>query len=72
MAAKLLKKELRLCLHPAAIIMLGMALLILIPGYPYAVSFFYTMLGLFFIAQGSRENHDVAFTLTLPWKSGRW
>lgn len=66
MAAKLLKKELRLCLHPAAIIMLGMALLILIPGYPYAVSFFYTMLGLFFIAQGSRENHDVAFTLTLP------
>ncbi len=66
MAGKLLKKELKLCLHPAAVIMLGMALLILIPGYPYAVSFFYTMLGLFFVAQGARENHDVTFTLTLP------
>ena len=66
MAGKLLKKELKLCLHPAAVIMLGMVLLIFIPGYPYAVSFFYTMLGLFFVAQGARENHDVAFTMTLP------
>ena len=66
MAAKLLKKELTLCLHPAAVIMLGLTLLILIPGYPYAVSFFYTTLGLFFIAQGARENRDVTFTLTLP------
>ena len=66
MAAKLLKKELKLCLHPAAIIMLAMAALILIPGYPYTVSFFYTTLGLFFVAQGARENHDVTFTLTLP------
>ena len=66
MAAKLLKKELKLCLHPAAVIMLGMALLILIPGYPYPVSFFYTMLGLFFVAQGARENGDVTFTMTLP------
>ena len=55
MAAKLLKKELKLCLHPAAVIMLGLTLLILIPGYPYTVSFFYVMLGLFFIAQGARE-----------------
>ena len=66
MAAKLLKKELKLCLHPAAIIMLGLSALILIPGYPYTVSFFYAMLGLFFVAQGARENHDVTFTLTLP------
>ena len=66
MAAKLLKKELKLCLHPAAVIMLGLSTLILIPNYPYTVSFFYTMLGLFFVAQGARENHDVTFTLTLP------
>ena len=66
MAAKLLKKELKLCLHPAAVLMLGLSLLILIPGYPYTVSFFYVMLGLFFIAQGARENNDVTFTLTLP------
>ena len=66
MSARLLKKELKLCLHPAAVILLSTAGLTLIPGYPYTVSFFYTMLGLFFIAQGARENHDVTFTLTLP------
>ena len=66
MTGKLLKKELKLCLHPAAVIMLGLSVLILIPGYPYTVSFFYAMLGLFFVAQGARENHDVTFTLTLP------
>lgn len=66
MALKLLRKEWTLCLHPAALIMLGLSTLTLIPNYPYTVSFFYTTLGLFFIAQGARENHDVTFTLTLP------
>ena len=66
MAAKLLKKELKLCLHPAALIMLGLSAMVLIPNYPYTVIFFYTALGLFFINQGARENRDVTFTLTLP------
>ncbi len=66
MAGKLFRKELRLCLHPAALMMLGLTTLILIPNYPYSVSFFYVMLGLFFVSQGARENHDVTFTLTLP------
>ncbi|MBR1585336.1 MAG: ABC-2 transporter permease [Clostridia bacterium] len=63
---KLLKKEWTLCLHPAALIMLGLGTLILIPNYPYTVSFFYMTLGIFFICTSGRENHDVAFTLTLP------
>ena len=66
MIGKLLKKEIALCVHPAAWIMLGLAVLILIPNYPYTVSFFYMTLGLFFICMGARENHDVTFTLTLP------
>lgn len=66
MLGKLLKKEWTLCMHPAAWIMLGLAVLILIPNYPYAVSFFYLTLGIFFISMGARENHDVTFTLTLP------
>ena len=63
---KLLKKELTLCLHPAAVMMLFLSALVLAPNYPYAVSFFYLTLGLFFICLGGRENHDVIYTLTLP------
>ena len=66
MPIKLLKKELILCMHPAAWIMLSLSALILIPNYPYTVSFFYLTLGLFFISMGARENHDTTFTLTLP------
>ena len=66
MLGKLLKKEWALCMHPAAWIMLGLTVLILIPNYPYPVSFFYVTLGIFFISMGARENHDVTFTLTLP------
>ena len=66
MLGKLLKKEWALCMHPAAWLMLGMTVLILIPNYPYTVSFFYVTLGVFFISMGARENHDVTFTLTLP------
>ena len=62
----MLKKEFRLCMHPAAWIMLGLCLLILIPNYPYTISFFYMTLGIFFICQGARENHDVTYTMTLP------
>ncbi|MBQ5973180.1 MAG: ABC-2 transporter permease [Oscillospiraceae bacterium] len=66
MLVKLLKKELALALHPVVFLMLGLSALILIPNYPYAVSFFYVTLGLYFISLGGRENGDVLFTLTLP------
>ncbi len=64
--SRLLKKELSLCLHPAAIMMLALSALVLVPNYPYAVTYFYMTLGLFFICLGGRENHDVIYTLTLP------
>lgn len=63
---KLLNKEFRLCMHPAAPIMLALSALILIPNYPYAVSYFYMTLGIYFICLDGRENHDPAFTLCLP------
>lgn len=62
----LLKKELSLCLHPAALLMLALSVLVLVPNYPYTVTFFYMTLGLFFICIGGRENNDVIFTMTLP------
>ena len=63
---KLLKKEFRLCLHPTAPLFLALASMVLIPNYPYAVSFFYVTLGVFFICLTGRENHDAAFTAALP------
>ena len=62
----LLKKEFRLCLHPAALVMLATSALLLVPNYPFGVSFFYMALGIFFICLDGRENHDAAFTLALP------
>ena len=63
---KLLKKEFRLCLHPTAPLFLALTAMVLIPNYPYAVSFFYLTLGVFFICLTGRENHDAAFTAALP------
>jgi hypothetical protein len=63
---KMLMKEWKLCMHPTGYIMLMCAALILVPGYPYGVSCFYMGLAIFFICLTARENHDAAFTLTLP------
>ena len=63
---KLLKKEFRLCLHPTAPLFLALSSMILIPNYPYAVSFFYITLGVFFICLTGRENHDAGYTAALP------
>ena len=63
---KLLMKEWKLCMHPMGYIMLLCSALVLVPGYPYGVSCFYMGLAIFFICLTARENHDAAFTLTLP------
>ena len=63
---KLLMKEWKLCMHPMGYIMLLCAALILVPGYPYGVSCFYMGLAIYFICLTARENHDAAYTLTLP------
>lgn len=66
MLSKLLKKEFSLCLHPAAVIMLTLSALVLVPNYPYAVIFFYLTLGVFFICIDGRESRDVCYTVSLP------
>ena len=63
---KLLQKEFRLCMHPTALLMPLLGGLVLVPGYPYAVCFFYMTLAIYFVCLTGRENHDAAFTLSLP------
>ena len=67
---KMLMKEWKLCMHPTGYIMLLCTALILVPGYPYGVSCFYMGLAIYFICLTARENHDAAFTLTLPVSRG--
>ncbi len=62
----LLKKELRLCLHPTVYIFLGLTLMLLIPSYPYFIAFFYTTLSIFFSFQYCRENRDAEYTVLQP------
>lgn len=64
----LLKKELRLALHPAAVIFLGLSAMMMIPNYPLSVTFFYSCLGMFFICLTGRENRDIPFSMLLPVK----
>ena len=66
MLGKLIQKELRLCLHPAALLMVPLCALTLVPGYPYGLLCFYLGLGFFFICLSARENHDITYTMTLP------
>ena len=63
---RLLKKEFRLCMHPFCWFIPVLSVLVLVPGYPYGVCCFYTTLAIYFICLTARENHDAAYTLTLP------
>ncbi len=63
---KLLKKDLVLAMHPTVPMMVLLAAMVLIPNYPYSVSFFYVELALFFTCLQGRENHDVPYSVTLP------
>ena len=63
---KLLMKEWKLCMHPTGYLMPLMAGLVLVPGYPYGVCYFYVGLSIFFICLTAREDHDAGYTLMLP------
>lgn len=63
---RLLSKEIRLAMHPTNLIFLSLSALIIIPNYPYYVTFFYTALGIFFTCLTGRENNDIYYTLLLP------
>ena len=64
----LIKKEMRLCLHPTVFIFLSFAVLVFVPSYPYEVIFFFSCLSVFFSCMMTRENGDISFTCTLPVK----
>ena len=62
----LLRKELRLAVHPSLYIFIFMGALVLIPAYPYGVVFFFAMLGIFQSMMYARETRDIYFTALLP------
>lgn len=63
---KLLQKEFRLAMHPTGWIFLSLSALMLIPGYPFYITFFYTTMAVFFTCLSGRENQDITYTLLLP------
>lgn len=63
---KLIQKEWRLVVTPVPLLFLLLSGLVLIPSYPYLVTFFYTTLGIFLMLQAARENNDAAFCMLLP------
>lgn len=65
---KLIMKEIRLVMHPTSLIFLCLSAMLLIPNYPYGVTFFYTGLAVFFTCLSGRENNDIYFTACLPVK----
>lgn len=62
----MLYKEFKLSMHPTSIIFLSLSAMMLIPNYPYYMTFFYTTLAIFFTCLSGRENHDIFYTMTLP------
>lgn len=63
---KLLLKECKLAMHPTAPLFLLLSAMLMIPNYPYYVTFFYTGLAIFFTCLNGRENNDIFFTMLLP------
>ena len=64
--AELLKKEFVLFTHPTSWMFLFFGAMMLIPGYPMYVVFFWATLGLFYACLSARENNDLYYTLLLP------
>ena len=62
----LLKKEWKLVMMPVPMLFLLLSALVLVPNYPYYVTFFYTTLGIFLMLQSARENRDVYYMALLP------
>ena len=62
----LLRKELRLAVHPSLYVFIFLGALVLVPAYPYGVVFFFAMLGIFQSMMYARETRDIYFTALLP------
>lgn len=59
-------KEWKLVMMPVPLLFLALSALVLIPNYPYYITFFYTTLGIFLLLQSARENRDVFYMALLP------
>lgn len=70
MMRALLYKELLLTSLPPMFIFMFFGAMLMIPGYPYYVPFFFGCLGLFFTFQNGRENKDTFYTAALPISKG--
>ena len=62
----LFKKEWKLVMMPVPLLFLLLSGLVLIPNYPYYVTFFYTTLGIFLMMHSARENRDLYYMALLP------
>ena len=62
----LFKKEWKLVMMPVPLLFLLLSALVLVPSYPYYVTFFYNALGIFLMLQAARENRDVYYMALLP------
>ena len=62
----LFKKEWKLVMMPVPLLFQLLSGLVLIPNYPYYVTFFYTTLGIFLMMQSARENRDLYYMALLP------
>lgn len=62
----LLYKQFRLLCHPMAPVFCLFGAMVLIPNYPYSVTFFYVTLGLFFSFLNMREQKDLYYSALLP------
>lgn len=60
------RKEWKLSMSPVPLLFLTLSGLLLIPNYPYYVTFFYNSLGIFMFFQSCRENRDVQYMSLLP------
>lgn len=59
-------KQMKLVAHPMTYAFLLCGGMVLIPSYPYTVSFFYVTMGIFFMFQNAREQRDADFSALLP------
>lgn len=62
----LLIKEFKLSAHPTCYIFLLLPLMLLIPNYPYTVTYFYFALAIFFTCTLGRESNDIGYMMMLP------
>ena len=62
----LLYKEFRLAIHPSVYVFFALAALLLVPSYPYYVSFFYLTLGIFLTFKTNRAENDIFYSALLP------